>query len=141
MIYQVGMLMRLNVLKNDVMASIDDNIYYKKGNKYIPFGLRYNNYLSDGIWYVRHYEHSCGITNVDRYISGLYKVGNHETIDIPKLCGLHSYTEYVLCSPEFKEILDKGSYTYQELVAKIVALVLKLNETLKEKEKSKNGTR
>ena len=57
-------------------ASSDDNVYIKRGRKYVPFGLRYNEgYLPDGIWYVRHFDNSYGHTNVDHYLSGLYKVG------------------------------------------------------------------
>ena len=126
-------------------SDIDDNVYFKEGRKYRPFGLRYyENYLPDGIWYVRHFDHSYGHTNVDHYLSGMYKVGETpEYIDIPKLCSMHSYTEYVMASPEFKELMDKGSYSFLELTAKIVALVVKLNQTLKnkEKEEEQNGTR
>lgn len=117
-------------------ASSDDNVYYKRGRKYIPFGLRYGqNYLPDGIWYVRHFDHSYGHTNVDHYLSGMYRVGDiPEYVDIPKLCSTHSYVEYILASKEFKEIMDNHSYTFQELVAKITALVLDLNNKIKSKE-------
>ena len=122
------------------MESSDNNVYYKKGKKYIPFGLSCTNYLPDGIWYVRHYDHSYGQTNVDKYLSGMYRVGDiPDYIDIPQLCSMHSYTEYVLCSPEFKEILETG-ISIQDIVAKTVALIIKLNKTLKEKE-NKDGTR
>jgi len=111
----------------------DNNVYYKKGRKYVPFGLRYNeNYLPDGIWYVRHFDHSYGHTNVDHYLSGMYKVGElPEYVDVPKLCSMHSYVDYILQSPEFKEMLDGSYYSWQEMIAKIVALVFKLNEVLK----------
>lgn len=121
-------------------ASNDDNVYIKRGGKYVPFGLRcHEQYLPDGIWYVRHYDHSYGQTNVDHYLSGLYKVGDlPEFVDVPKLCSIHSYVEYVMNSPEFKEIMNKGSYSFQELVSKITALILKLNKTLKAKENDDN---
>lgn len=122
----------------------DNNVYIKRGKKYIPFGVRYNeNYLPDGIWLARHFDLSYGKTNVDRYLSGLYKVGEcPDYIDIPTLCSEHLYTEYVLNSPEFTKLYrDDGYYTFTELVAKVVALVLKLNKTLKDKEKNTNGTR
>lgn len=114
-----------------------NNVYFKRGNKYVPFGLHYNEqYLPDGIWYVRHYDHSYGHTNIDHYLSGLYKVGEApEYIDIPKLCSIHTYVEYVMASPEFKEIMNNQRYSFLELTTKITALVVKLNETLK-----KNGT-
>lgn len=121
-------------------ASNDDNVYIKRGRKYIPFGMRCNeHYLPDGIWYVRHFDSSYGHTNVDHYLSGLYRVGDvPEPIDVPKLCSIHSYVEYVMNSPEFKEIMNKGSYSFQELVSKITALILKLNKTLKAKENDDN---
>lgn len=122
-------------------SSDDNNVYVKRGRKYVPFGMKCGeHYLPDGIWYVHHGEHSYGYTNADHYIAGLYKVGDTpQYIDIPKLCSMHSYTEYVLNSPEFKEIMDSGKFSYLELVAKVVALVVKLNQTLKNKEK--DGTR
>jgi hypothetical protein len=122
------------------MKDTDNNVYVKRGNKYTPFGLRYNEqYLPDGIWFVRHYDHSYGTTNVDHYLSGLYKVGETpEMIDIPKLCSMHTYVEYVMASPEFREIMDKGSYSFQELVSKITALILKLNKTLKARDNDDN---
>lgn len=119
----------------------DNNVYYKRGRRYIPFGILRNghDYLPDGIWYVRHTDHSYGTTNVDHYLEGLYKVGEKpDYIDIPKLCSMHSYTEYVLASPEFKAIQESGSYSLMDLVGKIVALVVKLNQTLKEKENDDN---
>lgn len=123
-------------------ASSDDNVYIKRGKRYIPIGLSYTErYLPDGIWYVRHYDGSYGQTNVDHYLSGLYKVGElPKAIDVPKLCSMHTYCEYVMNSPEFRELMDKGTYSFQELTAKIVALVVNLNDTIKEKVK-KDGTR
>ena len=121
-------------------ASNDDNVYIKVGKKYIPFGRRYNeNYLPDGIWFVRHSDTSSNCTNADHYMQGLYKVGDSPGfVDIPKLCSMHSYTEYVISSPEFKELMNKGSYSFYELTAKIVALVIKLNETLKSESDDNN---
>ena len=120
-------------------ASNDDNVYIKRGRKYIPIGLSCHNYIPDGIWYVRHFDNSYGHTNVDHYLSGLYKVGDvPEYPDIPQLCGLHSYVEYVLNSPEFKQIMDSGTYSWQVLVSKITALIFRLNKILKDKENDDN---
>lgn len=115
------------------MAGKDDNVYIKQDGRYKPFGLRYDqNYLPDGIWYVRHYDHSYGYTNVDHYLSGLYKVGDApESIDIPKLCSMHTYVEYVMASPEFKKIMESHQYSFLELTAKITALVVNLNKRIK----------
>lgn len=121
----------------------DNNVYIKRGKKYVPFGLRYDErYLPDGIWFIHHDDHSAGHTNADHYLSGLYKVGDvPKYVDIPELCSMHSYTEYVLNSPEFKAIMESGKFSFLELTSKIVALVVDLNKTLKEQEKRTNGTR
>ena len=115
------------------MANSEDNVYIKRGNRYVPFGVRYNEqYLPDGIWYVRHYDHSYGHTNVDHYLSSLYKVGEPpKVIDVPKLCSIHTYVEYIMASPEFKKIMDSHQYSFFELTAKITALVVDLNERIK----------
>ena len=52
-------------------------------------------------------------------------------IDIPKLCSMHTYVEYVMASPEFKKIMDSHQYSFLELTAKITALVVNLNERIK----------
>ena len=121
----------------------DNNVYIKQGRKYIPFGRRYQeNYLSNGIWYVHHNEHSVSHTNVDRYLSGIYKVGETpDYIDIPKLCSMQRYVDYVLASPEFREILDSGHYSLLDITAKIVALVVNLNKTIKEKKSNDDNKR
>lgn len=121
-------------------ASSDDNVYIKRGRKYIPIGLSCHNYIPDGIWYVRHFDSSYGQTNVDHYLQGLYKVGDIPNyIDIPQLCSIHSYVEYVMNSAEFKELMEeeKGA-SLQQIVSKITALIVNLNKTLKAKENDDN---
>lgn len=118
----------------------DSNVYYKEGKKYKPFGVICKNYLPDGIYYVHHTKHFLGITNVDRYLSGIFKMNNDvDYIDIPKICSMYKYTEYVLNSEEFKEIINSKSYTPHDLVAKIVKLVVELNDKLEKKEKDGIG--
>jgi hypothetical protein len=36
----------------------DRRLYRKSGRRYVPIGMCYQNYLSDGIWYVRGQGHS-----------------------------------------------------------------------------------
>lgn len=116
-------------------SSTDDNVYIKRGTRYTPFGLRYNErYLPDGIWYVHHREHSYGHTNVDHYLSGLFKVGEDpKTIDIPKLCSMQTYVDYVLHHPEMQKLMDSSQFSFMELVSKIVALVVNLNDEIHER--------
>jgi hypothetical protein len=119
------------------MESSNNNVYIKRGRKYIPFGSRYDErYLPDGIWFVHHNEYSHGHTNVDHYLEGLFRVGDSpKVIDVPKLCSMKKYVDYVLESKEMRDIMDSGRFSYLELVSKITALVVELNE------KVKNGTR
>lgn len=116
-------------------VSTDNNVYIKTGNRYVPFGRRYGeNYLPDGIWYIHHDEHSVRTTNVDRYLGGLFKIGDdpNEIIDIPQLCKMTTYVDYVLTHPEFRKIVESSQFSFLEATAKIVALVVKLNKTLKD---------
>ena len=115
------------------MRDTDNNVYVKRGNRYTPFGLRYQEpYLPDGIWFVRHYDHSYGTTNVDHYLEGLFRVGDTpKMLDVPKLCSMQTYIDYVLASPEMQKIMDSHQYSFLELTAKITALVVNLNERIK----------
>lgn len=107
----------------------DNNIYVKQKNgRYKPYGMRCDeNYLGDGIWYVRHREHSFGTTNVD-YMAELLKIGDvQKPIDIPKVCSIEEYCDYILDSIEFNEMVNKG-FSLNDLVHKLVALILEKNE-------------
>ena len=109
----------------------DNNIYIKKDNgRYVPYGIAVNeDYLFDGIWYVRHNDYSRSITNADKYLPSLFKLGDKpEKIDIPKLCAMNDYVNYVLESKEFKELCDNGKFSFNDLTSKIVALVIDLNK-------------
>lgn len=111
------------------------NVYIKQDNgRYRPFGLRYGeDYLQDGIWYVRHGEHSFGITNVDHYLEGLFRIGDRqEPIDIPQLCSEQEYVDYILDSEAFKKLMSNG-YSWIELISKVVALILEKNKEIKNK--------
>lgn len=121
-------------------ATNDDNVYIKRNKRYIPFGRKINeNYLPDGIWFVRHSEYSIGTTNVDHYLRDVFKVGEKPNfIDIPKLCAMQEYVDYVITSPAFKKIIEEGKYSFYDLTAKIVALVVNLNDTINKKRNDDN---
>lgn len=109
----------------------DDNVYRcvitaSGKKKYIPFGLRYDeNYLPDGIWYVRHKDGSYGIASV-QWIQNMYKVGDSAVKDLPKLCGMFDYAEYVLNHPEFNEMINHPT-SISDIVNKTVALIFDKN--------------
>ena len=117
-------------------ATNDDCVYVREKNgRYRPFGMRFNeNYLPDGIWYIRHNKYSSRTTNVDRYLSGLFKIGDvQEPINIPELCAKQEYVDYILASKEFADATEKGKKVFlYDLVSKLVALILEKNKELKE---------
>lgn len=110
----------------------DDNVYRCEitasgRKKYIPFGRRYDeNYLPDGIWYVRHTDHSIGTASLS-WLQNLYKVGEVVPRDFPKLCAMHDYAEYVMNHEEFKKMID-GPVSLADIVHKTVALMLHRSE-------------
>lgn len=119
-------------------ASSDNNVYIKSGRKYVPFGIRYDQkYLPDGIWFVRHYDHSIGTANADHYLRGLFKVGDAPgVVDIPRLCSMQTYVDYVLQNEEFKKLIsNERGVSLLDLTAKITALVVKLNDSIKQEAK------
>lgn len=109
----------------------DQNVYYKDDNgNYIPFGLRYDeNYLPDGIWYVRHHEGCKSISNVN-YLSGLLKLADPEEFNNALEIGLLTdEIDYILRSKEMGELLGR-SYTINELVSLCVGLLYKKNNKI-----------
>lgn len=127
--------------KQKVERKRDDNIYVKMDNgRYRPYGQRCDeNYLYDGIWYVRHSEHSKSITNVDHYMEGLFRVGDRpQKIDVPRLCAMQDYVDYILSSDKFAEFEKKGYYSWVELTSAFVALILDMNKQYQKKSKKPN---
>lgn len=111
----------------------DNNVYVKRGRKYVPFGVRYDEqYLPDGIWFVRHSDHSYGYTNIDNYINGLFRVGESPKLeDVPQLCKRYTYVDYIMNHPEFKEAIEKP-ISIHDIVCKVVALIFDLNKSVEE---------
>lgn len=113
----------------------DDNVYIKNDNGvFEPIGIKYD-YLPDGIWYVRHHNGFHSRTNVG-YLEGLYKLGGDIFNDIPQLCSFQDYTDYILDSKEFNDILNnKKGYSLVELVSACVGLVFKKNKNIRTRRK------
>ncbi len=111
----------------------DNKVYKKIGKRYEPIGEMYDrDWLTDGIWFV-HSKPGCkSHTNIDRYLSGMYKVGDAQDkyIDIPKLCSMDNYVNHILNTKEFNEIVNSKQYNLYELTAKITALVVDLNDKI-----------
>lgn len=118
-----------------------DNVYYKDSDgNFKPFGINLrNNYIPDGIWYVRHTEHCSHTTNVD-YLLGLYKLYDVKDISISEICSLQDYSDYIFSSDEFNKLTtNEHGFSYQELVSCIISLIFKRNREILDKEKSING--
>lgn len=104
------------------------NVYKKAGRKYVPIGLRVgDHWLSDGIWIVRHKEHSTQYTNAGylAQIYGVCKVGENAKADLTKLADMEEYADVVL-----KTIFDNQNkpMTRQDLSRLIVKALFDFNE-------------
>lgn len=116
----------------------DNNIYIKDGKRYTPIGITFNqDWLHDGIWYVRHYDHSRRITNF-KHISnlcGIKKISEcPEKINVKKIIQQYDLAEDILSSEEFNNWLTDQinvGYTITDLVHKIIEIIINKN---KEKE-------
>lgn len=96
----------------------NENVYRKGDNgRYIPFGICCEpDNMPDGIWYVRHKNYSRGMTSIS-YLEGLFKVGDAKYIDVTEICGMEDLCDYIIDSPEFREVINcsKG-YSINDLV-------------------------
>lgn len=105
---------------------MDNNVYKKVGRKYVPFGSRYDeNYLSDGVWYVKHRDNCHSHTNVAHIaeLTGLVKVGEcPDRLDITRALQQHDLAEAILRDKEFNEFISKPC-SICELVHKVVSIL------------------
>lgn len=115
------------------MKEEDMNVYKKVGRKYVPIGLRVgDHWLTDGIWVVKHKEHSIRQTNVG-YLSQIYgmcKVGENATADLTKLADIEEYADVVL-KVMFEN--EKKIMARQDLARMIVKALFDHNEKKKTK--------
>ena len=110
------------------MKEEDMNVYKKVGRKYVPIGLRVgDHWLSDGIWIVRHKEHSTQYTNAGylAQIYGVCKVGENATADLTKLADMEEYADVVL-KVMFEN--ENRTMTRNDLARLIVKALFDFNE-------------
>jgi len=115
------------------MEEEDMNVYKKVGRKYVPIGLRIgDHWLTDGIWIVRHKEHSTQYTNAGylAQIYGMCKVGENATADLTKLADMEKYADVVLKTIRENE---NRAMTRQDLCRLIVKALFDFNENKKVK--------
>ena len=106
----------------------DMNVYKKVGRKYVPIGYRIeDNYLSDGLWIVRHKPHGTQMTNAG-YLSQIYgmcKVGKNATADLTQLADMEEYAD-VVSKVMFEN--ENKPMTRQDLSRLIVKALFDFNE-------------
>lgn len=109
------------------------NVYKKVGRKYVPIGLRVGDrWLTDGIWIVRHKEHSIQQTNVGllSQIYGICKIGDNVEADFTKLASMEEYADIVAKTISINET---KAMTRQDLSRLIVKALFDFNENKKVK--------
>lgn len=111
----------------------DNNIYIKDGEKYTPIGITLNqDWLSDGVWYVKHCDYNQRITNFNHIsnLCGIKKISEcPEKINIKKIIQQYEFAEDILSSKELNDWLNNGKvYTISELVHKIVEIIINKNK-------------
>lgn len=120
-------------MQEDFSMEEDMNVYKKVGRKYVPIGLRVgDHWLTDGIWIVRHKEHSIQQTNVGflSQIYGMCKVGENATADLTKLADMEEYAD-VVSKVMFEN--ENKPMTRQDLSRLIVKALFDFNENKKVK--------
>ena len=102
----------------------DNNVYYRSSSgRYFPFGLRVENYLPDGVYYVRHKPSCTSTTNV-QYLAELFHMNRpNKPIEIDKVCALEDAVEYVQDHEEYRNLINKGSYCLQDIIHIITKLL------------------
>ena len=113
-----------------------ENVYRKKSNgRYEPIGLYYRSngdYLTDGLWYVRHHKCGHGTTNVG-YLEGLFRIGGADKADLSKICGRWDLVEEVLSSKEFQDYVDNSKgFSFNDLCCKMLTLLIQKAEEIHE---------
>ena len=109
---------------------INDNVYIKVNGRYKPIGrLIDHDYLSDGLWYVRHLNHGKALTNMD-HDKTLFRIGGPVQPDMHQYARLEDYVDYITSTEEFSDIYKKG-YCLQDLVRMVVGKVFEYNEAKK----------
>lgn len=104
----------------------DENVYRKMDNgRYAAYGVCCEpSNLPDGIWYVRHKDHSHAITSVP-YMQGLFKMGNAKQVDVTEICGMEDLCDYIMDSKEWREMMnDENGHTLNDLVHLCVAKIV-----------------
>lgn len=106
----------------------DNNVYYKEGRKYIPFGVcSPKEWLGDGLWYCHHTNYSNATTNV-KYIKNLFKICDIEPVDVSELCGLYKTADDIMNDKDFRNSLNSSNgYSIVDIVTSTLATLKKMS--------------
>lgn len=108
----------------------NNNIYIKKGKKYIPVGIRgiQDEYLMDGLYLVRHEPGCRKIDNVN-WLSGIYGLirltdSNINFTDLSKICTFKDLEETITnaLSEAYNKVDDNG---YHMSIAELSQFIVK----------------
>lgn len=108
----------------------DENIYRKKGRKYVPVGIcEPINWIPDGIWLVRSAEHSKRRTNM-KWLSELYgfnKLGDIPMCNFVQIADMENYVDAVS-----KVLLEHDAYPkgicIDDLSRKVIQAMFSVNK-------------
>lgn len=103
----------------------DGNVYYRTSTgRYKPFGVMCSSdYLSDGLWYVKHREHCRSITKIE-YLANLFHIDvPNKPIELNTLCAMEDAVNYIFDSKEYNDLMKKKGYSMQELMHVVVKLI------------------
>lgn len=104
-----------------IRTTIDDNVYRKNPDgTYSAIGVSVNkDYLTDGIWYVKHHTHSWSMSN-GSYLQGVFEIPRKEPIDMSAICDMKDLADKIISSEEYKNI--PNTITTYEFICKIIAI-------------------
>ena len=103
------------------------NVYKLTENgKYVPFGVGFETYLPDGIWYVRHGNSSYHTTNVN-YLKSIVRKGSTKKFSIKEICSIEDVVDYVIQSRELHDLLN-DSHSICDIVRMAVTKAVEFSE-------------
>ena len=108
-------------MSKSIRTTIDDNFYRKNSDgTYSAAGVSVDrDFLTDGIWYVKHHTNSWSMSN-GSYLQGIFEIPRKEPIDMSAICDMKDLADKIISSEEFKNIPDTIS-TY-DFICKIIAI-------------------
>ena len=103
------------------------NVYKLTENgKYVPFGVGFETYLPDGIWYVRQGNSSYHTTNVN-YLKSIVRKGSTKKFSIKEICSIEDVVDYIIQSRELHDLLN-DSHSMCDIIRMAVTKAVEFSE-------------